>query len=208
VKITNIEKLKGTKYNVYSDDELLFSSNEEELYKFGIYTDKEFTEEEIEDIQKYIGFTEAKSKALKYISYKKRSSYEVTNRLLALGFNEKVTNNVISYLEESDYINDYEYAKKYIKYLSENRVLGIKRIKAELKKKGISNVIIEEHLDEIDTSEYHKAEKLIKKKFKLIKEINIRETEKIKNFLYKKGYTNETINSVLENVLARENYMI
>ena len=59
-------------------------------------------------------YIKARSRAIKYIMYKTRTEHEVRNKLIELEFCEEVIARVISDLKELEYINDKEYAKKFI----------------------------------------------------------------------------------------------
>ncbi|MGA1840377.1 MAG: regulatory protein RecX [bacterium] len=61
-------------------------------------------------------FQRAKELAINLISYRPRSSKEVRSHLIQKGYSFLLADQVVNYLQESDYLNDKEFARKW--YLS------------------------------------------------------------------------------------------
>jgi len=59
-------------------------------------------------------YIKARARAIKFIMYKFRTSTEVYNKLVDLGFLEKDVVRVIADLTQLEYINDEEYVRKFI----------------------------------------------------------------------------------------------
>ena len=122
-----------------------------------------FLEGNMEKMTEYIN---ARARAIKYIMYKMRTSKEVYDKLLELGFEEEIINRVIFDLKQLEYINDEEYAKKFIESNKKSKKISKSMIKLKLKNKGIDGEIIEKYLEKLAVSDFDAIEKvLIKKKF-------------------------------------------
>ena len=68
-------------------------------------------------MEKMTEYVNARARAIKYIMYKMRTSKEVYDKLLELGFEEEIINRVIFDLKQLEYINDEEYAKNLLKVI-------------------------------------------------------------------------------------------
>lgn len=141
-----------------------------------------------------------KTKILKYIIYKKRTEKEIRQKFADLPTD--ILEDIIEYLKEAGYINDKEYIKKSIQeYINLNN-MSIKEISYKLQAKGIEKKDVEDFIIENRESlieyEINSALKLIQKKQRMM------EDEQIRNYLYKKGYMNETTNIAYENLKSIE----
>ena len=65
-------------------------------------------------IEKTEEYLKARTRAIKYIMYKFRTSSEVYNKLIELEFSENIAAKVINDLIQLEYINDEEYVRKFI----------------------------------------------------------------------------------------------
>ena len=140
-------------------------------------------------------FDREKTKVLRYILYKKRTEQEVRKK-----FNKQIEENmlddIIDYLKEAGYINDKEYIKKTVNNFIALKNMSIREIKYKLLSKGLNKNDIEdfvyENYEELEEYEIKSAKNLIYKKSLSM------EKDEIKQFLLKKGYKNENINTALE----------
>lgn len=144
------------------------------------------TNEEYKELKE---FDNLKTKVLKYVLYKKRTENEVRQK-----FAENTGNlleNVIEYLKQENYINDFSYIEKSINEIQRLKKLSIKEIKYKMLAKGISSKLVDdyvyEHKEEMLEYEINSAKTI------LIKKASIMQQEDIENYLRKKGYMEETI---------------
>lgn len=145
-------------------------------------------------MEKSAEYIKARDKAIRYILYKSRTSYEVFNKLSELEFEESIINRVIRDLIELEYINDEEYVKKFIESKKKLKKLSKSMIKLKLKSKGISNELIEKYIyDFSDIDAIKKA--LMKKNFS--RDMSYDEMNKIKAYCMRKGFSMSDINSAI-----------
>lgn len=130
-------------------------------------------------------FDREKTKVMKYIVFKKRTENEVRQKFQN-SIEENLLEDIIQYVKDAGYINDYEYIKKQINEYKLLKTLSIKEIKYKLLSKGLSKDLIDEYIqsnyDELQEYENQCLEKMISKKSKSMDE------EKLKQYLFKKGY--------------------
>lgn len=135
-------------------------------------------------------FDREKTKILKYIMYKKRTENEVRNKF-KLTIEENLLEDIIDYLKETGYINDYNYIERFVNECIALKNLSIKELKYKLYSKGINRNILDEYIqnnyEELEEYEMKSAENI-----KLKKQNSMNE-EEIKIYLLKKGYKGDNI---------------
>lgn len=135
-------------------------------------------------------FDKQKTRVLKYIMYQKRTENEVRNKF-SRDIEEEMLDNIIEYLKEAGYINDYDYVKRTINQYINLKNLSIKEILYKLYSKGIDKKIAEKYIDENEEmlNEYERksANNIIDKKKASMEE------KDIKMYLLKKGYKTNNI---------------
>lgn len=142
-----------------------------------------------EEYKELAEFDNLKTKVLKYVLYKKRTESEVRQKFAENTGN--LLDNVIEYLKQENYINDFSYIEKSINEIQRLKSLSIKEVKYKMLAKGLSSKIIDEyiydHKEEMLEFEINSAKTIF------VKKANTMEQEDIQNYLRKKGYMEETI---------------
>lgn len=136
-------------------------------------------------------FDKQKTKVLKYILYKKRTENEIITKF-SKDIDEEMLNDIIEYLKEADYINDYEYIEKTINQYMLLKNLSIKEIKYKLYSKGIDKRLLEKYIEKnydiLNKYEKKSAQNIIDKK-----KASRAEEQEIKMYLLRKGYRSDNI---------------
>ena len=151
-------------------------------------------------------------KILNFVSYKPRTEKEISERLKRYVNSERVSDkeaeelikNISTQLEADGYINDKKTAKLYLEsYLTSPKSQSINKFKQNLKKKGFKEMDIEMLTSNIpNRQEKESALNDAKKKLnRLGNEAFFIKKAKLSNFLYSKGYSSDTIKSVVDTLL-------
>ena len=142
-------------------------------------------------------FDKQKTKVLKYILYKKRSENEIRKKF-EKEIEENLLKDIIAYLKEAKYIDDREYIRKTINNFMALKNLSIREIEYKLYSKGIRKEDIEDYIyenkEELNQYEIKSARNITNKK------VTSLEIEEIKQYLMKKGYKRENVNTALEDI--------
>lgn len=137
------------------------------------------------DLKQLEEFDKQKTKVFKYITYKKRTEQEVRNKFRGQ-IEENILEDIIEYLKEAKYINDYEFIEKQVNEYMILKTLSIKEIKYKLMQKGLDRKLIEQYISKNyeNLKEYENKciEKIRNKKSGTMEE------QEIEQYLYKKGY--------------------
>lgn len=147
---------------------------------------------------------EALTAALRYVSHKDRTVYEVCNKLKELDYSEEITDNVISYLKEHRYLNDRRYAEYYLVCYKDKR--SLRRIEMELSNRGIDPDIISEavaqaEVDEMQAVRNAMRKQMVRRGISDLKEMTVDEKNKISSALYRQGYRAEHIREAMSDEL-------
>ncbi len=136
------------------------------------------TEDEIE---------KAYQRTLNFLSYRNRSEQEIKLNLQKHQIPETIIKPVLERLREGSLVNDREFAQQWIENRREFRPRGKRALRSELYRKGISNQIIEEALQDINEEEL--AFKLARKKIGKLNNLD-KSTfwKKMYGFLSRRGF--------------------
>jgi len=147
--------------------------------------------------------TGAMNAAVRILTHRDHSKYELKRKLQQRGFASEVVDAVIQACERLNYIDDKRTARVYISQLKRKR-FGIRHIRMALKKKRLYGAAIEDFLLEnyANIEERKNADKLLEKKMKTFsREENLKKRrDKIYRFLYSRGFNKDIIADLLRNL--------
>jgi regulatory protein len=144
---------------------------------------------------------DAMNTAVRILTHRDHSRYELKQKLQQRGFGSNVITAVIAECERLNYINDSRTARVYISQLK-RKCFGKRYIRMALKKKRLGGSAIEKILPDSysEADERKNAARLLEKK----KERFARETDphkkndKIYRFLYSRGFSPAVIRSLVK----------
>ena len=135
-------------------------------------------------------FDKQKTRVMKYVIYKRRTEQEIRTKFSS-SIEEKMLEDIIEYLKEAKYIDDKEYVERAINNFKTLKNLSLKEVKYKLLAKGLNKSDIEdyfyEHKEELNEYEKKSAKNIYYKKQKDM------DTEEIKQYLLKKGYSYDNL---------------
>jgi regulatory protein len=139
--------------------------------------------------------------ALRILTPRDHSKYELVRKLKQRGFSREDIDEAIAYCEQFDYINDERTAQVYIRQLK-RKGYGKKRIQLELNKKGLKGTRIQGILDECvsETDEREGAGRILKKNIKRFEreKDELKRQDKIYRFLHARGFSQGVIAEILK----------
>jgi regulatory protein len=144
-------------------------------------------------------FAKARDYVFLLLKFRLRSEKEILLRLKKKGFSSGVASEVIAFLKEKQFIDDNAFAKAWINSRLK-RTYGLRRIKQELKQKGIDNQVIETQLLNLGDSytEAEIVENLIKGKLSKLKGLDPDVARRrIYGYLIRRGFSPEIAASSL-----------
>ena len=147
-------------------------------------------------------FQRALSAALRYISYRQRSSSEVKSKLLEQ-HPTAIVDLVLQRLEETNLLDDEQFAFQWVEFRNKIRPKSAIMLRRELAQKGVATDLIEKAVVDVDDSHnaYIAATKFRGKRDP--RTVN-NFTEKLFSHLKRRGYSYTVIKRTIDEV-AREN---
>jgi len=145
---------------------------------------------------------------IRLLGRRDHASHELKLKGIKKGYNSDILDEIISELEEKDYINNYGFAKKYVHDKFRFNDWGPIKIRTKLIGKKIDKRIIEQVLDEEIEQELviETIRTLIeKKKPALLRTVKEKRRKKIFDFLFRKGYDSNVILKEIDGLLEQVN---
>lgn len=198
--ISNISfEKKKFKISFDSLDEIKIS--EDTLVNFGLYKGQEVDEDFVEKLK----FEDEKSEAL-LLSYKFLQRNKTKKQLLDHLYKNKISREIIDLiipiLEEKKYLNDEDYAKRYLRDAMNIKKYGKIKIRYMLMSKGIDKKTVEDAMENYDYElEYENALELLEKRISK-NESDPKKIYSAKNYLQGRGFEFEIINFTVDDYLS------
>ena len=149
--------------------------------------------------KKSISLEKAKDYAFLLLKFRLRSEKELCSRLKKKNFGETIIKETLSFLKDKGFIDDKYFAKTWIESRI-NKPLGIRRLKVELKTKGIDKEIIDSQIEEIkkDYSEEDVVTKFAKERLDKLKGIEPQKAKRrIFMYLLRRGFSPEVVIDII-----------
>lgn len=195
--IKDIVRLDKRKTKIICD-ETTFPLYIGEIKKFDIHTDMMISDDLYKVIFDEILYKRAKERSLHLIEKMDRTEYQIRTKLKEGYYPDEVIERVIAFLNKYNYINDFDYARRYVEYFRKNK--SSRLIFIDLAKKGINKDIISEIKLELDNDDNEMSQifKILdKKKYYKVSD-DLKEKKKIYNFLLRRGYDYESVNYAMK----------
>lgn len=147
-------------------------------------------------------FTNCKERSLYIIENSNKTEKQLRDKLKNSGkYSEEIINKTILFLKKYNYINDYEYTKRFIEKFKNK--YSKKVLIEKLYQKGVKKTIIDEVVNNFDfeNDEYELAKRILLKKYPDYYE-NCDSLDNIKKnklfaYLFRKGFNYELVQKIL-----------
>lgn len=202
MKIERFTKLNNGMYKLKLEDDSLIKVHEEVILKNDLLLTKEISEEDVKNIDKLNNNYNAYDIAVKYISTKYRSCYEVFDYLEKKEIDKVIIHEVIEKLKKQRYLDDSVYAKAFVNDRIKFSNNGPFKIKRELEERKISSLIIDDVLSIFDFSlEKEKLKKLLPKYVKTIRNKSYTMMKsKVLDYFSNLGYSKNLVIEILNDI--------
>jgi regulatory protein len=194
MKITNIkQQVKNPeRVSIFIDSKYIFSLSLDELVKYKLKNNQEFSEGEIKKFKKISEDGKLKARALAWVLSRPHSTRELKDYLYRKKADPALSDSLIEEFTRKNYLNDFKFAEWLID-VHERRGKSNRQIQAELFKKGINRDIAEEVMKKQGSNEEERLKALIVKKGNRY----TNEPLKFKQYLLRQGFSYDLINASL-----------
>lgn len=148
--------------------------------------------------KKELSKTEAKEKALRLLEFRSHSEKELYDKLKRAGAKEEDLPEIFEFLREYALVNDGEYAKKLARDLQNLNKYGMRRIREELKFRGIFGEDLENAMLELEDSEEEQLLPLMERK--LGGNFDKKNIDRAIRYFAYRGYGFDDIKSAIERI--------
>ena len=191
--ISKIERQKKnrSRFSIFIDEKYAFSVGEDTYARFVLHTGQELTPAERDEIENVELESSVKKTALRYRSYRPRSTNEVREYLKKKGYDEQNIERALGYLKENNLLNDKEFARMVCRDRLVLKPVGIATMRKLLLKKGIERTTVDEVVQDLYTEdkEFTLALREAERKYKRIASLPpLAKKKKIYEHLLRRGY--------------------
>jgi regulatory protein len=143
-QITSItaQQRNPNRVNIFLDGSFAFSLDR--LNAAWLKKGQQLSEAEIDRLLSKDEFTVALTKALRFLGYRPRSRQEMERYLQGKGYENSLIRTVLERLEADKLLNDSEFASQWIENRQVFRPRSQRMMKMELRRKGLSDGVIED----------------------------------------------------------------
>jgi regulatory protein len=142
-----------------------------------------------------------KKRALDYLAIRMRTAAEMERHLQKKGFSYDVIRETVRGLSDAGYIDDYDFATRFINYRLNHKLVGKYYLAGELKKRGVSASIIRRALKESEArhSDIEAIHEIALRKYDILK-LKKNAMSKLAYFLERRGFDSEAVRTVIERI--------
>ena len=212
MKITDISSQQSNlnRVNIYVDGKYRFSLGISQVASLGVKLGREYSGQEINQLEQESQFGKLYSRALEYCLIRPHSAREVRDYLWRKtrltrykskktgeikerpGVSQKLADRVYDRLVEKSYINDDEFTRYWVENRNQTKGMSRRKIEAELRSKGVSDEIIKHNIEQTLRNDADELQKIISKK-----QSKYPDQQKFIQYLARQGFSYDDIRSAL-----------
>jgi regulatory protein len=214
VKITDIsvQARNPDRVNVSVDGKYRFSLDIIQVTELGIKRDKEYTEEELVELEYESQFGKIYARALEYTLMRPHSAKEVRDYLWRKtrttrvrvrdtnetrekpGVSQAIVDRVYERLVERGHINDEKFAQFWVENRQASKGISQRKLTAELRAKGVESSVIDTAMQNSPREEKSEIRKVLDKK-----RHRYDDEQKLIAYLMRQGFSYDSIRDALSN---------
>lgn len=189
-EITAIEEQKKDpeRCSVFINGTFGFGLSKKAVERYNLCAGTVLEEDAYQKLVERIQLDKAKFKALDSISRGSKSEKQMREKLIQAEYSIYIVEEVISFLKKYNYINDEEFARRYVDSKSQYSHKSLRQIQSELYKKGVAVDRIKDYCEESEQREEENIEYFLNK-FKYNSVLDFKQKQKIINRLLTRGFS-------------------
>lgn len=191
--------------NVFVDGAYSFSLDITQVAELGIRVGKEYTEEQLAELEDESQFGKLYTRSLEYVLTRPRSQREMRNYLyrktrdtpmknglMRKGVSKELTERVFDRLEAKGYIDDEKFARFWVENRNVRKGISLRKLQSELAAKGVDRAIVDRIIDQGDRLDSDEIKKIIAKKA-----VRYSDEQKLIAYLMRQGFSYDSIKEAL-----------
>ncbi|GLB30571.1 regulatory protein RecX [Lacrimispora amygdalina] len=198
--VTEILPVDKRRSKVILDDDFTLVLYRGELKRYSIEVGNEIPGEVYQEIVKEILCKRARERVLFLLKSSDKTEQELRRKLKEGYYPQEAIDYAIDFLKEHRFINDQEYARRYVEFNSRRK--SERQIQFELQRKGLDKEMIGDTLKEQPVDEAAIVREYIRKKRLFPEQMDAREKSKVMASLGRKGFSYEAVSRVLGEIFV------
>ena len=213
MKITSISTQirNPDRLNISVDGKFKFSLDIFQISQLSVKVGKEYTEEELAELQNESNFGKLYTKSLEYCMLRPHSSREMKDYLWRKtretkyksrsgeiksreGVSQDLADRVFDHLVEKGYIDDEKFARWWVENRNLRKGVSKRKLQAELQVKGVASTTISGVIEDSLRNDGDELAKIIAKK-----RTKYSDDQKLMQYLARQGFSYDDIKSALQN---------
>ena len=197
--ITDIQPRRHRLSQLFIDGEAAVKVDTETWLRSGLCVGDEIDDERLHELLQASAAHRAHEKALYLLEHRAHSKKELADKIARAEFDREAAAAAADRMEELGLVDDEQYARRLAQELFTRKKFGTRRVKQELRQKGIAEEIVSLVLEEFSPEKDETVEKvreIVERKYPMA-----REDEKVRRraiaALQRYGYSMDDIFSVL-----------
>lgn len=198
VTALEIQQKNKERVNVYLDGEFAFGLDI--MLAAGLRKGQQLTDDEIEVLRDDDAVNRAVNQAVRFLSYRPRSTSEVRQNLAEKKIPEAVIAAAVDRLNALGYLDDGAFARFWVENRNTFKPLSARALRYELRQKGVADTDIDLALSDLDTFDaaYRAAQSQVRRQRQKTRQ---EFRNKLGAFLQRRGFDYETIRQVVEQLI-------
>ncbi len=202
MKITAIEKNKGSRYTIYIDDDYWYILDYELIVMNGLRVGLECDEAFLEDLREQAERRKARERAFYLLEYRDHTRKELVDKLVK-SVSPEIAEQTADRMEELGYLDDRKYAKQYAAVLLEQKKMSKRAALYKMQQKGINRALAEEIFADMDIDPREQIRELIEQKYERYL-VDRKGLQKTVNALMRLGYNYYDVKDVVREYYEEE----
>ena len=202
MKITAIEKNKGSRYTIYIDDEYWYILDIELIAANGIREGLCCDEAFLEDVRMQAERRKAKERALYLLEYRDHTRKELVDKLKR-SVSPEIAEETADRMEELGFLDDERYAEDVAGWLLTQKRLGKRAALFKMQQKGFSREVAEEALRLVDSDPKDAIRELVEQRYERYL-VDQKGVQKVTNALVRLGHSYYDIKEVIREYYENE----
>lgn len=194
MKISSIKQQikNNSRYSIFVDGKYEFSLTENQLLESDLKNGLEISAQDLKSFKELSDFGKIYERVLNLLSFRPRSRWEIEQYLKRKKQNPVTSQKIIDSLSEKGYIDDKQFAQRWLENRRLLKVVSKRKLRQELLQKRIESKIIDGVLASDETDELETLRTLVKRK-----KARYPDRLKFMQYLARQGYNYDDIKTVL-----------
>jgi regulatory protein len=207
--ITAIEPQQRAKdrVNIFLDGQFALGVNVDVVAALHLGVGQRISEEHLARIVREETLAKAKDRAFLLLSYRARTEKEIRDRLNRAGYEPEIVEEVIAKLYELNFLDDQDFAAKYVEHRMGSRPVGRRALTWEMRRKGLDADTVAEATSTVDDeAEREAARQAAQSRIGKMGRLDHKEArQRLSGFLQRRGFAWDTIRCVIDEILPSDN---